>query len=86
MRHIQQKTLFPNYVLIARQFFLTKKCVVVFNESENGNVNPTPVKQHSLPTELSFEVTNEAYTKGINVEQANISGKAFINYLKWCTN
>ena len=32
-------------------------------------------RQHSLPNQLSYDVTNENYTKGIDVQQIAMSGK-----------
>jgi death-associated protein kinase len=40
------------------------------NSIENGTVQ----RHHSLPSQLSYEVTNGSYTKGIDVQQVNISG------------
>ena len=46
--------------------------VVSLSDMENGTTTP---KHHSLPSQLSYEVVNGGYTKGIDVQQINISGK-----------
>ena len=43
----------------------------MFSEAENGRVQ----RQHSLPTQLTYDVTHAGYTRGIDVQQANISSK-----------
>ena len=44
----------------------------LFSGQDNGLM-----RQHSLPNELSYNITNEKYTKGIDIQQITISS----NYL-----
>ena len=48
----------------------TSNSVTTMKPKENG-FN----RQHSLPNQLSYDVTNENYTKGIDVQQIAMSGK-----------
>ena len=35
-------------------------------------------RHHSLPTQLSYEVTHESYTKGIDIQQFTLPGQSLI--------
>ena len=47
--------------------------------TENGSGGSLK-RHHSLPTQLSYDVVNECYTKGIDVQQVNLSGNFMSSY------
>ncbi len=62
-----------------------RKARLSTSNSVNNQMRPKSMKNgsvqrhHSLPSQLSYEVSNSLYTKGIDVQQVNITGRARLN-------